>query len=252
MSTFAKIIPIGTCPSFGDGLIDTVNARDLHRGLESKRQFTNWLDQRLEACGFKEDEDYVVFNGGVKNPLGGRPTRECFLSLDAAKHFAMLEKNDMGKSVRQYFIEHEKQAKLILPANMQAQIGQAVALALGPTMAKWEQALEVMAPKALVFDKIASSQKESVVQFARKLEGVNLHQVQADLVELGILYRHGQGFRVVSRFRGSHFTEKVSSENPAYMIIRPTAKGMELLARLHDQGKLTLTKSYEKTMKKVA
>lgn len=99
----------------GDGLIDTVNARDLHRGLGSKRQFTNWLDQRLEACGFKENEDYVVFNGGVKNPLGGRPSREVFLTLDAAKHFAMLERNEVGHAVRTYFIEHEKQAKQMLP-----------------------------------------------------------------------------------------------------------------------------------------
>lgn len=93
--TFSKgFVPIGTCPAFGDGLIDTVNARELHKALGSKREYATWVKQRIDACNFKENEDFVVFDGTVKNPLGGRPTKEYFLTLDAAKHFAMLEKTE--------------------------------------------------------------------------------------------------------------------------------------------------------------
>jgi len=147
-----KLLPIGNCPAFEDGLIDTVNARDLWKSLESKRQFGNWIDQRIEACGFKEGVDYVVFNGEVKNPRGGRPLKERFISLDMAKHLAMLEKNLQGKKVRTYFIEHEKQARAIMPPSLQAQVAAAVAEAMKPVMTQvgsLTKALEDTAPKAL-------------------------------------------------------------------------------------------------------
>lgn len=83
-----------SCPALGDGLIDTVNARDLHQGLEVGRDFTNWVKDRIESCMFKEDEDFVVFQETLKNPLGGRPAKDYFLTLDAAKHFAMMDKGE--------------------------------------------------------------------------------------------------------------------------------------------------------------
>lgn len=70
---------------------------------------------RLEACMFREDEDYVVFDSpNLANQTGrggDRRSKSYFLSLDVAKHFAMLERNEKGFEVRQYFVEFEKQAK---------------------------------------------------------------------------------------------------------------------------------------------
>lgn len=87
--------------------VNAVNARDLWKFLGSKRQFGNWIKDRLE--GFIEGQDYVS-NKNVKNlPAGGRPETEYIISLDTAKHIAMLERNEQGRKVRQYFIEIEKQ-----------------------------------------------------------------------------------------------------------------------------------------------
>lgn len=120
MNIISKLIPIGTTPALGDGLIDTVNARDLHAGLRVGKDFTTWVKKRIEECNFKENEDFVVFTQTGENPRGGRPASTYFLTLDAAKHFAMLERNEVGHAVRTYFIEHEKQAKAMLPAGLQA------------------------------------------------------------------------------------------------------------------------------------
>ena len=49
-----------------------VNARELHEFLGSKRQFANWIKERIESYEFVENVDYVVFNNFVKNPKGGR------------------------------------------------------------------------------------------------------------------------------------------------------------------------------------
>lgn len=97
-----KIIPA----AIGDEEINAVNARDLWRCLKSKRQFGNWIKDRLE--GFVEGQDYAV-NKNVKGKNGRFQPTEYIITLDAAKHIAMLERNEQGCKIRQYFIEVEKQ-----------------------------------------------------------------------------------------------------------------------------------------------
>lgn len=47
----------------------------------------------------------------IKNPKGGRPTKEYILTLDMAKELAMVEKSDIGRKVRKYFIECERKSQ---------------------------------------------------------------------------------------------------------------------------------------------
>ena len=37
-----------------------VNARELHQFLESKQQFANWIQNRIEKYGFVENQDFHV------------------------------------------------------------------------------------------------------------------------------------------------------------------------------------------------
>ncbi len=100
-----------------------VSARDLHRFLESKQEFANWIKNRIEKYGLVENEDYVVFDNLIKNPQGGRPQIEYALTIDAAKELSMVEGNDKGKQARRYFIECEKklrektQSALVIPGS---------------------------------------------------------------------------------------------------------------------------------------
>lgn len=85
-----------------------VNARELHAFLGNKRQFVDWIKQRIEQYGFIENQDYEVIHNFVKNPNGGRPSEEYALSIDMAKELSMVENNEKGKQARRYFIECEK------------------------------------------------------------------------------------------------------------------------------------------------
>lgn len=91
----------------------TVNARNLWEKLEVQTPFHKWIARRIENTQLIEGQDFViVLDKSVPNPQGGRPATEYILSLDAAKHIALMEGNQKGKEVRQYFIDVEKKARL--------------------------------------------------------------------------------------------------------------------------------------------
>ena len=104
-----QIISIGKsdfagCPK------QTVNARELHAFLEVKSRFNDWVKNRINECRFIENQDFVTL---TKNLVSGGQQTEYFLTLDAAKHFAMLERNERGFEARQYFIDCEKQLQAV-------------------------------------------------------------------------------------------------------------------------------------------
>ncbi len=93
--------------------IQTVNARELWTELGSKRQFGNWIQERLED--FTDGVDFII-NKFVKVQIEGdrevkRPITEYYLTIDTAKHLSMLERNEQGRKIRQYFIDVENKAR---------------------------------------------------------------------------------------------------------------------------------------------
>ena len=106
--------------------VQTVSARELHQFLGVGKVFAAWIKNRLDTLGSVENQDYIVLSGesllsqigkqtdeGNKS-RGGHNRLEYFITLDTAKHLAMMEKTDKGKEVRDYFIECEKQLKQVV------------------------------------------------------------------------------------------------------------------------------------------
>ena len=106
--TIYQLLPIQE-DSADDGTIQTVDARDLHVFLESRRQFADWIKDRISEFNFLENQDFVIFS--QKSDKQGRPSVDYHLTLDMAKQLAMVERNEKGREARLYFIECEKQLK---------------------------------------------------------------------------------------------------------------------------------------------
>ncbi len=87
-----------------------VSAKELYKFLDVRTDYATWI-KRMIDCGFEENIDYIVFTkkGENLNPLGGRPSSEYFLTIDAAKEISMLQRSKKGKEARKYFIECERQ-----------------------------------------------------------------------------------------------------------------------------------------------
>lgn len=91
--------------------VETVSARELHEKLGIKSQFTHWFDKMCEY-GFEENADYVLVSqkkltNNPKNPE--TEIKEYFISLDMAKEICMIQRSEIGRKFRQYFIECEKE-----------------------------------------------------------------------------------------------------------------------------------------------
>ena len=104
ITTYQKQLPI--LSEEGEGFC--VNARDLHNQLEVGREFAKWIKERISKCDFRENEDYEVFVKIDDNLKGGRPSTEYNITMEMAKHLAMLQNNENGKTARRYFIAVEK------------------------------------------------------------------------------------------------------------------------------------------------
>jgi phage anti-repressor protein len=91
----------------GDKEVLGMNARDLWESLSVKKKYGDWIKDKLSI--FSKGSDYEVFNANVKNPLRGRPKREYVITLDTAKHIALMSKTNVGKQLRQNLINMEEE-----------------------------------------------------------------------------------------------------------------------------------------------
>ena len=85
-----------------------VNARDLHAFLESKRDFSTWIKDRIKSYDFVEGVDFQSFTEIVEREIGATTRIEYALSISMAKELSMIENNERGKQARKYFIACEE------------------------------------------------------------------------------------------------------------------------------------------------
>ncbi len=103
-----QLIPVTTGQINGQ-MTQMVDARLLHRFLESGQDFSTWIKGRIRKYEFVELEDYLLHKFVDQLPSGAKLRIEYHLSLDMAKELAMVERTPRGRQARRYFIECERQ-----------------------------------------------------------------------------------------------------------------------------------------------
>lgn len=92
----------------------TVMGRDLHEVLEIKTAYKDWFPRMCEY-GFIEGEDFCSI---LSKSTGGRPSTDHQLTIDMAKEICMIQRTDIGRKVRKYFINVENEYKEIKLTNL--------------------------------------------------------------------------------------------------------------------------------------
>lgn len=135
-----------------------VNARELHDALNVKARFNDWITRMIEY-GFTEGIDFYSFLSKTQN--GGRPSVEYNLTISMAKEVAMLQRNEKGKEVRNYFIQVEdRYKKLANDPSYQMALGLKASQLL---LDQKDQIIAEMKPKALFADAVATSHTSVLV-----------------------------------------------------------------------------------------
>ena len=143
----------------------TVSGHELHEALMIETPYHKWFP-RMCAYGFRENIDYEVTDIFVRNSKGGKQSyTDHRLSIDMAKELCMIQRSEIGKRCREYFLEIEKKwnspeavvARALLIANHQLQLARGENEKLLEENTEQAEKIRAMLPKASYYDYVLSA-----------------------------------------------------------------------------------------------
>ncbi|HEM6438312.1 phage antirepressor KilAC domain-containing protein [Streptococcus suis] len=150
-----------------------VSARDLHRSLEVKTRFSQWVEQNFKM--FKENEDFTsVVGTTVVNNGAVRELQDYAVTIRMAEHLAMMSKTSKGHEVRAYFIQIEKDF------NSPEKIMARALLLADKKVHQLEAQIEADKPKVLFADAVSASHSSILVGDLAKLISQNGFKIGAN------------------------------------------------------------------------
>ena len=96
--------------NYSGGDRPTVSGRELHQALQIKTPYLKWFP-RMSEYGFVEGIDFNLDKNVQVQIEGGRSVSRDFLdhqlTINMAKELCMIQRSDIGKQVRRYFLQVE-------------------------------------------------------------------------------------------------------------------------------------------------
>lgn len=168
----------------------TVLGRDLHEALEIKSKYADWF-KNMCAYGFEEGRDFIAFSKNLEN--GGR-TIDHQLTIPMAKEICMIQRTDMGRQFRQYFIKVEEQWN-----TPEAVMARALKYAnenlrkLQITVSELTVDNQIMKPKAEYFDELVERNLLTSFRETAKELGIKEKAFITFLIDHKYIYRDKKG-----------------------------------------------------------
>lgn len=145
--------------------VQVVSARDLHEALDIKTRFSLWTKQNFKH--FRENIDFTsvvtttLVNNGAKREL-----QDYALTIEMAKHIAMMSGTDKGYEIRDYFIKVEQ------AWNSPEMVMKRALEIANKKVEKLKLENQQMQPKALFADSVAASHTTILIgELAKILRG---------------------------------------------------------------------------------
>lgn len=154
----------------------TVSGRVLHEKMEIETPYMKWFERMCEY-GFKENSDFWT---NLSESTGGRPATNHMLTLDMAKQLCMIQRTEIGKQFREYFLEIERRwntPEMVMGRALR--FAQAELERMKNHNALLEAKNKELKPKALFADAVAASNTSILVGDLAKLlkqNGVDIGQ----------------------------------------------------------------------------
>jgi anti-repressor protein len=190
--TLNQLLPVQQSELLGN----VVDARDLYQALGISSHFKDWVKRRLFECGAFENQDYCVVDSRSNLSTGeleyNNQQINYAVTVDTAKHIAMLERTEIGRQIRQYFIESEKKPRIQAfdPSNPVSILEYALEQAKAAQAA--QIALEVAAPKAAAYQQLMDSSGTYLIRVAAKMLGTGQNRLLEFMYDKNILIQGGK------------------------------------------------------------
>lgn len=128
-----------------------VSGRELHEALGIKTAYKDWFPRMCEY-GFSEGVDFCSF---LNESTGGRPATDHMLTIPMAKELCMIQRTDIGRKFRQYFISVEEawnSPEMVMQRALSIANERVKALQLSVSQLTVDN--QIMQPKAEYFDEL--------------------------------------------------------------------------------------------------
>lgn len=248
-----ELIPIQLA-DIGGEQIQTCNARELHKFLEVKSHFRDWIKNRIEDFRFVEDQDFTTV---AKFLAGGGKAKEYFLTLSMAKELCMVERTPKGKEARLYFIECERVAKEATSFALPDFTNPACAARAWAEQYEQRLALEAQVksdtPKVEFAEAVTASDAEHTITEAAKVLSIRPRKIFDWLRMGGFIYKQGTQAMQISINKGLmvtrfHTFKHTDGELDKKAHARITGKGLYFFyQRLRHEGLIERNPNLELT-----
>ncbi|HED2373635.1 TPA: phage antirepressor KilAC domain-containing protein [Citrobacter freundii] len=196
MGKLPELIPV-IAGSIDGQPVSLVSAKRLHTFLGVGRDFTTWIKGRISQYGFTAGVDFTVVEN-LSTPVSGSAkyrqqiAHDYLITIDMGKELAMVERNDKGRQVRQYFINCERQAKV--NAGIPESLPEALRLAadMAEKALDLQTQLVAAAPKVDFADRVADISKGISIPNYAKAVGLGPIKLFEWMRHHGILITGGQ------------------------------------------------------------
>lgn len=182
----------------------TVSGRELHAALEVRTAYKDWF-RRMCEYGFIEGRDFCSF---LSESSGGRPSKDHQLTIDMAKELCMIQRTEIGKRCREYFLKLEKQwnspdavmARALQLADQKIEHITGQNNQLLETTAIQAKQIEVMKPKADYYNLVLSSEGLMPISTIAKDYGKSAVWLNRWLHEHGVQYKQGDVWLLYQKY----------------------------------------------------
>lgn len=196
----------------------TVNGRDLHDALQIKTAYKDWFPRMCEY-GFFEGTDFCSF---LSESSGGRPAVNHQLTIDMVKQLCMIQRTEIGRKFRQYFIQVEEawnspeavMARALQFANQQLALLKHQNMELTDTIAVQNQQILEMKPKVSYYDVVLNCKDLISTSAIAKDYGKSAIWMNRYLHEKGVQFKQGDIWLLYQKYAQKGYTSTKTHSYP--------------------------------------
>ena len=169
--------------------------------------------------GFSEGTDFCSF---LNESSGGRPAVNHQLTIDMAKQLCMIQRTDIGRKFRQYFIQVEEawnspeavMARALQFANQQLALLRHQNMELTDTIAVQNQQILEMKPKVSYYDVVLNCKDLISISAIAKDYGKSAIWMNRYLHEKGVQFKQGDIWLLYQKYAQKGYTSTKTHSYP--------------------------------------